>query len=127
MIVMNACVMLEAVVLLLRVFCRRKGIRQDSFLNFRRKRNRLDSNGSIVSEGVFSPVPLFEAILLYISIYAYIYNAFFFAKKEGAVVPIACGVMIVLILWVQRYMCSEDSMGYSRVKKYRYKNKVYRF
>jgi hypothetical protein len=79
-----------------------------------------------VSEGVFSPVLLFEAILLYISIYAYIYNAFFFAKKEGAVLPIACGAVIVLILWVQRYMCSEDSMGYSRVKKYYYKGKMYR-
>jgi hypothetical protein len=95
-------------------------------LNQSRKRNRATSNGSIVSEGVFSPVFLFELLLQMGGAYAYIFSAFFFAGKDGAAVPIVCGVMIVLILWVQRYMCSEDSMGYSRVKKYYYKRKMYR-
>ena len=113
-------------IIILRVLFMKNGIRRDSFLNSERKKERATSNGDVVEEKRFSPIRLFEMLLIYfVSFGGMYYVIFSLSEWKNAWLGIALFAIQTIIIYYSILSREMQPHNHSVIKKYKYNGKFY--
>ena len=113
--------------MILRVLLMKNGIRRDSYLNSKRKKERATSNGDVVEEERFAPIRLFEVLLLCLVLYGgTFYVVFSVSEWEHILLGVALFVIQTIIVFYSTVSFTMLPHRHSTVKQYKYKGKFYR-
>ena len=126
-LILEVPVIIYSLIMILRVLLMKNGIRRDSFLNSKRKKERATSNGDIVEEERFAPIRLLEVLLPYLVLCGGIYYVgFSLSEWEHIWLGVALFVIQTIIVFYSTVSFKMLPHQHSTIKQYKYKGKFYR-
>lgn len=125
-LILEIPVITYSLIMILRVLLMKNGIRRDSFLNSERKKERETSNGDVVEERRFSPIRLFEILLIYFIMFGGIYYVIFsLSEWKNVWLGIALFAIQTITIYYSILNREMQPHNHSVIKKYKYNGKFY--